>query len=478
MFGTNLLSKTPQWPLLKKEAKVLKPILPMHPLQLEVAGIHCELSHNYINNNILTLLAQLCQTQEVMQFFQAMRLGEIVNLSENRPALHTALRDPNYKEDSVRQAVAANLFKMQNLTEGIHQNKMIRHIVHIGIGGSDHGPKFIMKALAAYQVSDLSFHFIANIDPTELQNTLKKIEVRNTLFIVSSKSFSTDETLTNFTNLCLAMGGDKNLIESQCIAITANKEKALTHGFKEENILLLPESIGGRFSIWSAIGFSLMLAIGAKHFQAFLAGAKAMDEGCSTENFLDNPALLLAAMDCWYTNFLEASSRAILVYSSPLNGLIDYLQQLIMESNGKSQSMQGKALDYQTSPIIWGGVGSNSQHTFQQLLMQGTRLNPIDIILPRNSDVDIAGQQGKLVAHCLAQAEALILARNRQGQPYHLLSFEKISPHSMGALLALYEHRTVMSAALWAINPFDQFGVQLGKNILAEMQRDLRKTVF
>lgn len=473
MFGANLLSKTPEWPLLEKEAAMLVSALPMRPLHLDVAGIHCELSHNYINDNILNLLSRLCQSQEVMKFFQAMKQGEIVNLSEKRPALHTALRNPGDMIDSVRNSITESFHKMQSLTETIYKNKTIHHVVHIGIGGSDHGPKFLIKALSAYKTNDLTFHFIANIDPTELQEVLNKIEVKNTLFIVSSKSFSTDETLTNFSNLCLAVGADKKFIQQQCVAITANTEKALTHGFKEDNILLLNEGVGGRFSIWSAVGFSLMLAIGIKNFQDFLAGAKAMDECCSTENFLDNPALLLAAMDCWYTNFLDASSRAILVYSSPLNGLIHYLQQLIMESNGKSQSMQGQALDYQTSPIIWGGIGSNSQHTFQQLLMQGTHLNPVDIILPRNGDAEFSAQHGKLVAHCLAQAQALTLARNRRGQPYHLFSFEKISPHSIGALLALYEHRTVMSAALWAINPFDQFGVELGKNLLSEMERSL-----
>lgn len=473
MFGRKLLSQSAEWPLLEREASALVPVLPMQSLHLDVAGIHCDLSYNYINGKVLNLLAALCESQEVMKFFQAVKQGEIVNLSEQKPALHLALRDPANVKDSFRDPIVASFFKMKNLVEAIQQNQSIQHVVHIGIGGSDYGPKFLIKALAAYKASNLSFHFIANIDPAEIQDVLKEIAVENTLFIVSSKSFSTDETLTNFANLCLAIGADKNLIERRCIAITANQEKALGHGFKEENILLLNDGVGGRFSIWSAVGFSLMLAIGTKHFEDFLAGAKAMDEGCSTENFLENPALLLAAMDCWYTNFLKAPSRAILIYSSPLNGLIHYLQQLMMESNGKAKSMQGKALDYQTSPIIWGGLGSNSQHTFQQLLMQGTRLNPIDIILPRNSDVDFGGQQARLVAHCLAQAKALTLAREKQGQPYHLFSFEKICPHSMGALLALYEHRTVMSAALWAINPFDQFGVELGKKLLSDGEKFL-----
>jgi glucose-6-phosphate isomerase len=473
MFGMNLLSKTPEWPLLKKEAASLKPILPMHSLYLDVAGIHCELSYNYINDKILNLLSRLCQSQGVMQFFQGMKQGDIVNLSEKRPALHTALRDLGNMKNSVKDHITASFYKMQSLTEAIHKNRAIRHVVHIGIGGSDHGPRFLIKALAAYKINDLSFHFIANIDPSELQDVLKAIDIKKTLFIVSSKSFATDETLTNFSSLCLAINADKNMIEKQCIAITANQEKALAYGFKEDNILLLNDGVGGRFSIWSAVGFSLMLAIGIKNFQDFLAGAARMDEGCSTEIFLDNPALLLAAMDCWYTNFLEAPSRAILIYSSPLNGLIHYLQQLIMESNGKSKSMWGLPLDYQTSPIIWGGLGSNSQHTFQQLLIQGTRLNPVDIILPRSSGVNFAEQQAKLVAHCLAQAEALTLARDRQGQPYHLFTFEKLSPHSIGALLALYEHRTVMTAALWAINPFDQFGVELSKNLLSDVEKTL-----
>lgn len=471
MFGTTLLSRAQEWNFLKEEAQRLVPSLPMRALCFDVAGIQCDLSHNYMTDIILDLLGCLCQSQGVMEFFQAMLRGERVNISENKQALHTALRDPHHPLASIREAVNATLRQMQGLTAAIHQgkfNKPIRHIVHIGIGGSDYGPKFLIKALENYSLSDLSFHFISNIDPWELQDTLKRIEVANTLFIVSSKSFTTDETLSNFSNLCLAVNADADFIQNQCIAITANKALAVAKGFKNEHILLINDWVGGRFSIWSATGFSLMLAIGAQNFKDFLAGAHVMDRACTTENFLQNPALVLAAMDCWYTNFLGAASRAILIYSSPLQGLMHYLQQLMMESNGKSHTMQGVVIDYDTNPIIWGGVGSNSQHTFGQLLMEGTRLIPADIIFPRHSAVDFAQQHSKLVAHCLAQAKALTLARERQGQPYHLLSFEKISPQTMGALLALYEHRTVMSAALWAINPFDQSGVELGKSLLSK----------
>lgn len=469
MFGLNPLSKAPEWSLLKEEAQKLEPTLPMQALHFDVAGIQGDLSHNYTTDKIVSLLSALCQSQEVMHFFKAMLRGEKVNVSENKPALHTALRDPNYALEDIKHSTHATFEQMQTLSKMIYEgrwNKPIHHVVHIGIGGSDYGPKCLIKALEAYRASHLSFHFVANIDPWELQDTLKQIEVENTLFIVSSKSFTTDETLTNFSNLCLAVNADADFIQNQCIAITANKPLALAKGFKNEHILSLHDWVGGRFSIWSAVGFSLMLAIGEKHFKDFLAGARTMDEACATEHFRQNPALVLAALDCWYTNFLGASSRAILIYSSPLQGLIHYLQQLMMESNGKSRTMQGETVDYDTNPIIWGGIGSNSQHTFQQLLMEGTRLIPVDIIFSKTNAADFEKQQDRLIAHCLAQARAFILAREKRGQPYHLLSLEEISPKTMGALLALYEHRTVMSAALWAINPFDQSGVELGKKLL------------
>ncbi len=479
MLQSKLLSTAPEWLLLKEEAQKVMPHLPsaMRSLQFSVSGVQCDLNQNYVTDRIIQLLAGLCRSQQVIEFFSAMLQGEIVNVSEKRQALHTALRDPNYPLMPIRDSVNNIFHQMAQLTEAIHQGtfklsngKTIRHIVHIGIGGSDYGPKFLIKALDSYIASDLTFHFISNIDPWELQNTLKHIDVGSSLFIISSKSFTTDETLTNFESLCLAVNADATFVAEQCIAITANKPLALVRGFKEEHVLLIQDWVGGRFSIWSAMGFSLMLAIGIEHFKDFLAGAREVDQTCMTDNFLQNPAMILAALDCWYTNFFDADSRAILIYSSQLNGLIHYLQQLIMESNGKSHTVHGELVDYNTSPIIWGNVGTNSQHTFQQLLIEGTRLIPIDIILVKNSSVDFPKQQNKLVTHCLAQAKALMLARQNRGQPYHLFSLDKISPQTMGALLALYEHRTVMSAALWGINPFDQFGVELGKNLLSEIE--------
>lgn len=472
MLESRLLSKTLEWPLLIREAQQLVPRLPMHPLHLNAAGIHCDLSQNYVTDKILFLLERLCKSQGVMEYFQGMLKGGIVNISENRQALHTALRDPDYPLEAIRHSIHESLAHMEKLTKAIHEgnfnSKPIRHIVHIGIGGSDYGPKCLIKALESYHVSELSFHFIANVDPVELNRTLKNINVENTLIIVSSKSFTTDETLTNFHNLCRALHADAAFIAERCIAITENTSLALAKGFKREHILPIYNWVGGRFSIWSAMGFSLMLAVGKENFKNFLAGAHAMDIACSSEDFIKNPALILAAMDCWYTNFLKAPSRALLVYSSALDGVITYLQQLMMESNGKSRTLHGELLDYDTNPIIWGGVGSNSQHTFQQLLIEGMRLNPIDIILPLTTDTDFADQHKKLVSHCLSQAQAFTLARNGLGQPYNLFSFEKISPAIMGALLALYEHRTVMSAALWAINPFDQQGVELSKKLLSK----------
>lgn len=478
MLKSRLLSQTVEWSLLQDHAKEMRQhsltnILPQpnneFKLQLEVAGIHCDFSKNHVTQQTLNLLESLCETRAVMQYFYEMEQGAIVNVSEKKQALHMALRHPNYSLAPVRAMVEQALEKMKKLTHFMHEqhrNATIQHIVILGIGGSSAGPKLLTEALEKYHVTELSFHFIESIDPFELSSILKKINIENTLFIVSSKSFITDETQTNFATLCQAVGADENFIKNQCVAITANKEKAISYGFSAERILSIPEWVGGRFSIWSSVGFPLMLAIGVEHFNDFLQGARAMDEHCLTENFFQNPALLLAAMDCWYINFLNAHSRAIIVYSSQLRNLIHYLQQLVMESNGKSLSMVGEPLDYHTSPIIWGGIGPNSQHSFQQLLMQGSHLVPIDIILARETNTDFKLQHSQLVRHGLAQSEALRVGLGHKGQPHHLFSFNSICPKTMGSLLALYEHRTVLMAALWGINPFDQPGVALVKQLL------------
>lgn len=485
MLKTPLLSQTAEWSLLQDHANdisqySLTNILSqakMEPkLQLEVAGIHCDFSKNHVTQKTLKLLENLCQTRAAMQYFYGMEQGANVNVSEKKQALHMALRNPDCSLEPVRIIVEQALEKMKSLTRFIHEqhrNAAIQHIVTLGIGGSSAGAKLLTEALEKYHVTELSFHFVESIDPFELSSILEKINIGNTLFIVSSKSFVTDETQTNFSSLCQAIGADESFIKARCIAITANEEKALSYGFSAEHILSIPDWVGGRFSIWSSVGFPVMLAIGTEHFNDFLQGARVMDEHCLTEDFFQNPALLLAAMDCWYINFLHAHSRAVIVYSSQLTSLISYLQQLIMESNGKSLSMAGDSLDYHTSPIIWGGIGPNSQHSFQQLLMQGSHLVPIDIILPRTTSTHFTLQHSQLVRHGLAQSEALTLGLGNKGQPHNLFSFDSICPKTLGSLLALYEHRTVLMAALWGINPFDQPGVALMKQLLKKEGVDL-----
>ncbi len=478
MLKTPLLSQTAEWSLLQGHANdigqySLTDILSQTDresyLHLDIAGIHCDFSKNHVTQKTLRLLESLCQTRAAMQYFYGMEQGVTVNFSEKKQALHMALRNPNYSLEPVRNIVAQALEKMKELTHFIHEqhrNASIQHIVTLGIGGSSAGAKLLTEALEKYHVTELSFHFVESIDPFELSAILRKINIDNTLFIVSSKSFVTDETQTNFSSLCQVIGADKNFIKTQCVAITANEEKALSYGFSAEHILSIPDWVGGRFSIWSSVGFPLMLAVGTEHFNDFLLGARAMDEHCLTEDFFQNPALLLAAMDCWYINFLHAHSRAVIVYSSQLTNLINYLQQLIMESNGKSLSITGDPLDYHTSPIIWGGIGTNSQHSFQQLLMQGSHLVPTDIILPRNTSTNFPHQYSQLVRHGLAQSQALTSGFCNKGQPHNLFSFDSICPKTLGSLLALYEHRTVLMAALWGINPFDQPGVALAKQLL------------
>ncbi len=478
MLNASLLSQSPEWPLLQQHATeirqhslsdIVSQATSETQLHLNVANIHCDFSKNYITPKTLTLLESLCQTRAAMKYFQSMERGDIVNLSERKQALHMALRHPNHPTLSIQKTVEDILQKMKHLTRAIHaqhEYSSIQHIVTLGIGGSSTGVKLLTESLDKYHVGNLSFHFIANLDPFELNRILEEITVETSLFIVSSKSFDTEETQANFSSLCQALNLDLESIQNRCIAITTHQEKALSYGFSEKHILPIPDWVGGRFSIWSSIGFPLMLAIGIENFENFLSGARLMDKHCLEADFLQNPALLLAALDCWYINFLHAHSRALIIYSSQLPGLINYLQQLIMESNGKSSSITGIPLDYHTGPIIWGGIGTNSQHTFQQLLMQGTYLVPVDIILPRTTDTIFKEQHSQLVRHGLAQSQALAFAESSKGQPHHLFSFDTICPSTLGSLLALYEHRTVITAALWGINPFDQPGVSLVKRLL------------
>ena len=481
---------------------------------LQVGDILLDYSKNRITPQTLTLLAELAAALELKSRIQALFGGATVNITENRPALHTALRGHAAQQVLVEQQniapqITRNLQKMRQLTERIHSGswrgvtgKAIQSIVNIGIGGSHLGPLLCTHALADLALAHCRCYFISNIDGAHIQEVLGQIDAETTLFIISSKSFTTLETLTNAITLkqwWQRQAGHVD-ISQHFIAVTAATEKALAFGIAKDNIFPVWDWIGGRYSVWSAIGLPLALAIGMDHFMQFLAGARAMDEHFQQADFAHNMPVILALLGVWYINFFAANNHAIIPYSHKLTHLRAYLQQADMESNGKSVGQDGASLNYATGPIIWGEQGCNAQHSFHQLLHQGQHFIPVDFILagsPRNAfathnDILIASGlsqaqallQGKSFALALAEAQALglrgeaaeHLAKHKTisgNRPSNVIFLNAVNPYNLGALLALYEHKIYVQGAIWQINSFDQWGVELGKQLLPQILADL-----
>ncbi|MFB1036449.1 MAG: glucose-6-phosphate isomerase, partial [Sinobacterium sp.] len=368
--------------------------------------------------------------------------------------------------------------------------QVITDIVNIGIGGSYLGPKLACDALADYDQNKVNIHFVANIDPSELADCLAKLTPDTTLFIISSKSFSTEETLSN-AKTAISWLGQTRL--TQLFAVTGNEPAATNLGIPEDHCLPIWDWIGGRYSIWSNIGLPIMLNIGSENFEQMLAGAYAMDQHfLASTKVAENMPLMLAALEIWHVNFQSYNSLAVLPYSYRLKMMPDYLQQLTMESNGKSVNRNGQSIGHATNPVLWGSVGTEGQHSFHQLLHQGTNPVPCDFILPIRSPTDDDQAQLKLVANCLAQRRALLSGKSLTdvatellsngadsktaadlaphkttsgNRPSNLITLDKVTPQSLGAIVALYEHKTYACSVLWNINPFDQWGVELGKKI-------------
>jgi glucose-6-phosphate isomerase len=455
---------------------------------LEAADIFLDYSKNWITSETLQLLIQLAEARQLRENITQLFSDYPLNNTENCAALHTALREPQ-----PRTEVSITLKTMQNWATKIREGKWrgftqkpITDIVHIGIGGSDIGPRMAIEALSPYVTESLQFHFISNIDSNQTFEALKCLKPENTLFIIASKSFNSPETLLNGQSakkwLCSALGDEA--IASHFVGITANPGKAIEFGIPSENILPMWDWVGGRYSIWSAIGFPLMIAIGANLFQEFLSGAHAMDEHFRHADFTKNMPVILGLLDIWYINFFNTHSLAIIPYDYYLRLLPTYLQQLMMESNGKSIQRNGARVNYATGSIVWGGVGVDGQHTFHQLLFQGTQLVPVDFIIPVNSHHAIEQHHQILFANLLAQSQALMqgkpdeLAPHKSvngNQPSNTILMPKLTPKTLGALLALYEHRTFVQGVIWNINSFDQWGVELGKKMAKNLITQLEK---
>ncbi len=471
---------------------------------LRAAGLELDYSKQLLTREVRAQLWQLAEQAELPARIEELLHGAVVNGTENRPALHTLLRASSAPTPPLMpefQEVSDTRARMQTVVEKAHSGALtgfaggvITDVVNIGIGGSDLGPRLVTEALGPFR-GDIDCHYVANVDPADLQETVLGLDAGSTLFIICSKSFRTQETLTNALaarDWMLLAGAKTEDLDRHFYAITTNLQAAAEFGIPAENCLPMWDWVGGRYSVWSAVGLSSAIAIGWEQFAMLLEGAEAMDRHVASTPADANMAVMMSLLEIWYCNFLGAANHVVLPYANALQRLPDYLQQLTMESNGKCVSAAGAALAHDTAPVLWGSAGTMGQHSFHQLLHQGTRLCPADFILPLTTHTGMGLQHRQLVANCLAQSRALMVGRSlpeaRQSlldrglaaadadslashlampgnRPNSILSMKALTPRTLGALLALYEHRTYCSGQLWGINPFDQWGVELGKAI-------------
>jgi len=470
-------------------------------LSITHEGITLDFSKNHITDETLNALCHFAREQNLSSAIQDLFNGEQINNTEQRPALHTALREPS-KASETSKLVQAALNKMSDFVKKVHQGQcqgfsgqVIDNIVNIGIGGSDLGPRMVAQALSAYHVSSVKVHFVANIDGADLEDTVAQLNPDTTLFIVASKSFTTLETLNNALSArqwVLNAGCTEDDLHKHFIAISSNISAASEFGIAEDNIFPMWDWVGGRYSLWSAIGMPIALAIGMKSFRELLDGAHKMDKHFAETPLKDNMPVIAALLSYWYSHYWGATSHAVLPYAQRLGRLPAYLQQLDMESLGKSVKKDGTPTYSSTGLVIWGTEGTNGQHSFHQLLHQGTQLIPVDFIAVKKPMSSYDNQHQHLLACCISQSQALLQGKtlaqaeaelHEQGlnaaevkalaphkvikgnKPSNMLLLEELSPHHLGALIAFYEHKVFASSVLMGINAFDQWGVELGKQL-------------
>ncbi|MGR8930667.1 MAG: glucose-6-phosphate isomerase [Gammaproteobacteria bacterium] len=472
-------------------------------------------SKNLITEETMPLLIALANRAELKEKTEAMFSGSIINTTEKRAVLHTALRNRSNKPvyfggEDVMPEINKVLQKMRSFVEQVRSGqwtgfsgKAITDIVNIGIGGSDLGPKMVDTALAPYGKNDLKAHFVSNVDQTDIVETLKPLNPETTLFLISSKTFTTQETMTNARsarNWFMEAAGDLAHINKHFIAISTNEEKVKEFGIDPENMFEFWDWVGGRYSLWSVIGMSIALYIGMDNFEELLMGAHLADEHFRNTAYENNIPVIMGLLGIWYNNFFEAETYAILPYLQSLKYFADYFQQGDMESNGKSATITGDKVDYNTGPIIWGQPGTNGQHAFFQLIHQGTKLVPCDFLAAAQSQYDLPDHHDILTSNFLAQAEALMRGKTEDevrqdlshepnlddalivskifegNKPSNAFLFKKLTPRTLGTLIAFYEHKIFVQGVIWNINSFDQMGVELGKvlakAILPELKND------
>ena len=447
---------------------------------LEWQDLYLDYSKNRISKETVDLLLKLAEEVKLKEAIVSQFTGERINQTEDRAVLHGALRDFDHMKPEVKEA----LVQMQDFSKTIingswkgYSGKEIKTIVNIGIGGSDLGPDMVTEALSYYK-NHLNVQYISNVDGDHVNEVLKKLDRETTLFIIVSKTFTTQETLTNANtvrNWFLEHASETD-IAKHFAAVSTNLEAVSGFGIATENIFPMWDWVGGRFSLWSAVGLSTCCAVGYDNFEQLLKGANEMDKHFKDTDFSENMPVILAMLSVWYNNFFKAETEAVIPYSQYLSKLVPYLQQAIMESNGKSVDRNEDPIDYETGTIVWGSTGTNAQHAFFQLLHQGTKIIPTDFIGFSESLYGNQDHQNKLMANFLAQTEALLQGtegtevatdfRKFEGnKPTNTLLIKKLTPHSLGSLIALYEHKLFVQGIVWNIFSYDQWGVELGKKI-------------
>ena len=477
-------------------------------LTLEAAGLFLDYSKNRVTGQTVKLLTQLATECGLRERIDAMFSGQKINITEKRAVLHTALRAPGNATilvdgQNVVPEVHRVLEKMASFARRVrggdwkgHTGKRIRNVVNIGIGGSDLGPVMAYEALKHYSDRNLTFRFVSNVDGIDFVEATQGLDPAETLFIVSSKTFTTLETMTNAETardwLLNGLGGDRAAVARHFVAVSTNAQKVSAFGIDTQNMFGFWDWVGGRYSMDSAIGLSTMLAIGPENFSSLLAGFHQMDEHFRTAPFEQNLPVLMGLLVVWYTDFFDAQTVAVLPYEQYLKRFPAYLQQLTMESNGKSVTLRGKPVRYDTSPIFWGEPGTNGQHSFYQLIHQGTRLIPCDFIAFGQALTPVGRHHDLLLANVFAQAEALAFGKTAaevqaegtpkwlvphrvfQGnRPSNIILARRLTPEILGQFVALYEHSVFTQGVIWNVNSFDQWGVELGKALAQKIVPEL-----
>ncbi len=481
-------------------------------MTLEAVGLYLDYSKNRITDETLKLLVQLATESGLRERIDAMFRGDKINVTEKRAVLHVALRAPKdatilVNGKNVVPEVHQVLARMADFAERVrsgawrgHTEKRIRNVINIGIGGSDLGPVMAYEALRHYSKRHMVFRFVSNVDCIDFVEAARDLDPAETLFIVSSKTFTTLETMTNAQSardwVLQGLGEDAKAIASHFVAISTNAEKVADFGINTDNMFGFWDWVGGRYSMDSAIGLSTMLAIGPANFRAMLAGFHEMDEHFRTAPFERNLPVLMGLLSIWYTDFVGAHTVAVLPYEQYLKRFPAYLQQLTMESNGKHVTVDGRMVDYDTSAIYWGEPGTNGQHSFYQLIHQGTRLIPCDFIAFANALTPLGPHHDMLLANVFAQAEALAFGKSADqvkaegtpewlvphrvfdgNRPSNTILAERLNPKTLGKLIALYEHIVFTQGAIWEIDSFDQWGVELGKVLAQRIIPELESIV-